>query len=643
MSKAKSEEKRIRGSMYRKALFAIAALAAMGVLVYSVCTAWYSNVAETNGMVFETESWGFDGQIQVEETGTALAPGTSAYANLQISNNSEQINTLSVGVDKSTMSEALQKRIYFYVPAQKESNGELQSRIYLSPYTAYSYQVMPKSTLLLTQEHTSGEPVCYEWVYDMEGYYVYGTLQDGTLSGAAADESPVYLRPVTYDFTKATFSDSGKLLTVDGKTTVAAFLQKLSQTDGYQDDIGSEVGSTGYYPVSVTTNENGSQTGLWVYLCTKTEVEQATDLDTRIGNYAALKAAGSTIDSSYADIEALVYEVKLLVTSESLYTEDTVVSTPEQLTEALAAAAAAAAGTDETACLQVCLTSDLTLTSPLEVQGGVQVVLDLNGKNLTCSDSNAATPVLKAAPGSDVTVLDGTINGTGKTNAVYASGADVSLSEVTVKGRIRIEDSDSANTGNLVSTVRLSNCEVLADGTNQVGIQIYGNGIKNSQKTTLLVDHCNIESTYFGICTNGSESYDGTSIQVTASTVSGTWAGIYQPQRSGKLLVSENSTVQGFTGIAIKGGTATIRDSVVSGTAETGASGLVLHPTASQMSGSGFVDTGAGVYIEANYQWAEDIQVNIKDSTVSSKANDEAVLVAGPSADKVTLTQVNVK
>ena len=111
MSKINSiqqKSEKLHGDVYKKALLAMAVLAAMSVMIYSVSTAWYSNIAETKGMVIETDVWGFDGQVQVKEAAAPVAPGGMGFVNMQISNDSNQVNMLYVSVDKSVMSEELQ-------------------------------------------------------------------------------------------------------------------------------------------------------------------------------------------------------------------------------------------------------------------------------------------------------------------------------------------------------------------------------------------------------------------------------------------------------------------------------------------------------------------------------------------------------
>lgn len=630
------KSEKLHSAVYKKALLALATLATLGVLVYSVSTAWYSNVAETKGMIIETDTWGFDGQVQVREMADPISPGGSGYVDMQISNDSDEINMLYVTADKSEMSEELQKRIYFYVPSTSKINEETVDRVYLSPYNSFAYTVMPKSTLLLSKEHTAATPVCYEWVYDLEGYYVYGTLAEkqGKYSFAGKDSAsqPIYLRPVTYDFTKATFDDSGNLATVDGTTTTQEFLNTLAKKDGYE-GLGTREGSSNYYPVSVKENGDGTKTGVWIYLCTQTEIEKATELDTRIGEYA-YRVKNELNTEDYGDIKALKYNVQLKVSAQNLRAVDTSVSNEADLLAALAS-------TGEGDYQRIALTNDLELTDTLTIAEDRKVILDLNGKTVRAA-AGSKTPVLEAAPGSQVTVIDGTINGAGRETAVHVVGADAAFSEVTIQGRLLIDDSLSANTQNRTSLVRLYRSELTADGADQVGIHVFGNGGKSSQSTAVIVENSKIKASFIGICGNGSQNSYGTDIQVRNSTVSGKWAGIYQPQQKSKLSVFGNSTVEGITALAIKGGTVTVLDSTVQSTAESTINGLIKNPTDTQLSKNGFVDTGAAVYVEANYNWADSIRVKINNSTVSSAVNTP-VLVLGPQKDKVVLTQVDVK
>ena len=196
--------------------------------------------------------------------------------------------------------------------------------------------------------------------------------------------------------------------------------------------------------------------------------------------------------------------------------------------------------------------------------------------------------------------------------------------------------------GTRASVVRLSNC-TLTGSTNQVGIQVFGNGDKNSRATTVIVENSTISSGYFGICGNGSSAYYGTNLQIINSTVEGGWTAIYQPQQKSSLVVKD-STLTGFTGLVIKGGTATVKNSIIRGTAAADDPDVNVLPTAEQLakSNSGFIDTGAGIYVEANYGWADQISLIVRDSEVTSEANDRRILVLGPFAEQVSQEFENV-
>lgn len=625
------------GKIWKQALFALAALATLGVLLYSLTTAWYTNVAETTELVFETESWGFEGQVKALDTGLLLAPGQSACAALSVTNDGEQINQITVTVDKSSMPEELQKRIYFYVPAAAKESDKTANRVYLSTYGGYSYRVMPKSTLLLTADSAADAPVRCEWVYDVLGYYVYGTLDENkqliTAEKIAASkregvEAPVYIRPVEYDYDKAIFQDD-KLLTV-GEVKVEDFVKELLAADGYKNaDTTTKVGD--YYAVNTTGTSGTEQTGLWLYLCTQTEIDAATELDTCIGTYRYLleqkNEQGNAIPlteeqtKEYEDVATLLDGAKatIQIAGQNLRTSIADVTAVENLTAALKQGKS------------VRLAGDMTLEEAVTIPAGKDVIIDLNGKQLTTAV--VGQPVLEGVPGSSITVLNGTIDGGSRDTAVQLVGSSAAFSGVTIQGRLLIDDKNESNENGTVSVVRLSNCTLKTVGDEQVGVHVFGNGAASSSRTVLLVEDCTIESTFAGILGNGSDDCYGTDIQVLNSTVKGKYAGIYQPQRGSRLLV-QNSTVEGMTGIAVKGGTVTIQNCIVNGTAEEG-----FLPKEDQVKASrnGWLDTGAGVYVEANYDWADEITLTITDSTISTKTlGVPNVLIVGEKADAVT-------
>lgn len=662
--------------VWKQALFTLALLAMLGVLLYSLTAAWYTNVAETTELQFETESWGFEGSVTLDkEANVVLSPGQDACVPLTVTNDSSQIEKVTVTVDKSTMSSELQKRIYFYVPVSQTKNGEDVERVYLSSTGGYSYRIMPYSTLRLTADSATDTPVRCQWVYDLLGYYVYGTLEEVTTTVPAEGSEAAttattwklledgytveYVRPVEYDYDTATFDKDGKLEMVDEETDVKDFIGKLLNSDGYNGNGNQRYGD--YYLVQQSqstaeeTENNSSNTtvtGLWLYLCTQQEIEEATKWDTLVGEYryeqerehqqntvtesalAVQTGEETAAGDPYADVRDLKYTAKICIAGQNLRLNTVDVEDADALKKQLTFV-----DTDEqTEAVSLRLNKDMTLTAPLAIPANVDVVLDMNGKTLSVnSEDGTKQPVLDCGAGSSVTVLNGTIKGVeGASTAVRLVGSNASFSNVTVEGRVLIADSDDANKSGTTSTVRLSHCTVENSDNKAAAVMVMGNGSASSAATAVLVENCTIRNaSFYGICGNGTETNHGTNIKVIDSTVEGYWAGIYQPQGDSYLYVN-GSSVKGMSGIVVKGGTAVTENSTVTGTYESGE-----IPTAEDLGNSGFFDTGAGIYVEANYNWARDIALTINGCTVTSGKTDiPAVLIVGK-GDAVTQIMAN--
>ena len=62
------------------------------VLIFTMTAAWFTNVAKTSNLTFQTESWGFDadkitiGDTSVENYSIPIAPGTSGIIPLIVDN-----------------------------------------------------------------------------------------------------------------------------------------------------------------------------------------------------------------------------------------------------------------------------------------------------------------------------------------------------------------------------------------------------------------------------------------------------------------------------------------------------------------------------------------------------------------------------
>jgi len=158
--------------------------------------------------------------------------------------------------------------------------------------------------------------------------------------------------------------------------------------------------------------------------------------------------------------------------------------------------------------------------------------------------------------------------------------------------------------------------------TEEETIMLRGNGPVTGQKTQLIVENCSISSGYIGIMGNGSDSSTGnwgTDIQILNSTVSGRWAGVFQPQKDSTLTITD-SAISGYTGLAVKGGTVK-----VSGGSVTGTGDIAYAPA---MEGSGFTDTADAVYVDGSYNYG--ISLEIYGNTVVSSGSGKALQVFKP-------------
>ena len=141
----------------------------------------------------------------------------------------------------------------------------------------------------------------------------------------------------------------------------------------------------------------------------------------------------------------------------------------------------------------------------------------------------------------------------------------------------------------------------------------------------------------YGIVGNGSDNRVGTDIQVLNSTVKSKGAGIYHPQRDSTLTVY-NSTVEGYTGIAIKGGYLEVISSEITGSGEAYEGEL-------EGSNSGSATTGDAIYIENNYE-KNSISVVIREEENSGTAELKSTTVTSEKDHAVRIfdeTRKNVK
>ena len=607
---------------YRKRIYWQAGLALLTVIltitiVFAMTAAWYTNIVQTSGLVFEAEAWGFDGEVVVNTDPIQAAPGDEGVIHLEVKNNSENISALSVNISKARMADPeMQKRLYFFVDTQLTREGETMNRVYLNNQDSYTYTIFNKGNLTLTENMHNDAQLKWQWVYDVLGYYVLGKPNE---NGAMTIVE--YLRPIEYNYDDATTTfesyqeEEGKdpiltmaLKTVDGIKTVDQFLVELSKTDGYPGVIDPDRKlNNGYYPVDVDADGYG----IYAYLCSYAEIEMATQYDTKLGN-AAAKAAADPED----DILPKKYEAKLTISAQKSKTNIVPVSSLAALETAINA------GIGDV----IQLSSSITIADgkTLTIPTGSRVMLDLNGNTIT--SQSATTAAITAQPGSALTLVNGKLVGmNSKNNGIDVVGAEVTISNVdmeNVKRGLNISDSNTNNTDSLDSKVRMVGCNINAK---ESGVFVSGNGIDSDQTTQLVIENCTIHGDAYGISSNGTVDATGgrwgTDIQVIGSTISSSSdkasAGIYHPQKESTLTVY-NSVVTGYTAMAIKGGHVKIVSSTITG------QGPQQIPE--EFGNSGFIDTGDGVYIETNYGY--EITLEISEDKTLPESERKTMLTA---------------
>lgn len=595
--------KKAKSNVMKQAALAVFTIAVTVILLFAMTTAWYTNVVQTGGLTFEAESWGFEGQVTVTDEVIKAAPGDSGIVELSITNQSDQISELTVNVSKEFMlvdgtDRSMQQRIYFYVDEQNVINGETVSRKYLSNTGGHTYTLFGQNELILSEEIHTDSLLKWEWVFDVVGYYIRGSY-DETSQMMVVEE---YLRPVVYDPYEATYASDGSLLTVDGKTSVNEFLEQLTATDGYPgaftesngtlvDEHGATVATTANcYPIYSDTEQD-----IWLYLCSKSEIEKNTAWDTAFG----------TLD------EGETAHARITVVGQQVVRDVVTVSDPTALEESLR----------ESQGNIVRLESDMILgeDTKLTLEKGDNAILDLNGHSITYTGSGAAFDL----EGANLTAMNGTIQcdpteENTKPVAVYAVGSQITMSNVVIKDAYRalnVEDHQTDEETGANSHIRLVNCDIT---TKEVSIKINGDGYLSGDKTYLVVQDGKITSTgYAAILGNGNATDPGqwgTDIQVINSELSGYYTAIYHPQQQSNLTVSD-SKLSGITGIVIKAGDILIVDSEISG---TGASDVIVEPSEDLLTGNGFLDTGDGVYVETDYKKPISIEIRGDETKVTS-------------------------
>lgn len=573
------ELRRIRKRIVMQACLAVMTVLMTVVILFGMTAAWYTNVVQSGGLIFQVETMGVNVDATVVDMTIIAQPGDEGAVNLTAANNGSGVVDITVSINKTNMDPQMQQRLYFYVESQVTANGETSQRSYVTASEGYTYQVFGGKRLTLTEQYHNAPALKWCWVYDVLGYYVLGQASNGSV------QVEEYLRPIEYDYDSATFDVHGNLQTVDGTTTVGSFLSELSATDGYPGTIDTTQKVGQYYKVAVDANGYG----VYAYLCTYEEVEANTDFDTALG-----KAASAGNPATYSAL--------MTINAQAAIFDTITVGSSAALLNALESGEADA----------IVLSTDVTLDSgaALHIPADTDLLLDLNGHSLITNNSGYA---LNMEPNASLTITDGTISGNNAGNFASLVGAELTMNDVTVSGYKRgIAVADYSGTGE-DSTVRITGCDIKVS---EIAVTIYGNGAASEQTSKLLIEDSKLTGDLYAISGNGSiygAGRWGTEIEIIRSEImqntgSGTvGAAIYHPQPDSTMNIYDSNIV-GYTAMAIKGGSVTITDSAVIGVGE--------RPAAPALTTSGFTDTADGIYVETGYEY--DISLTIRDSSCMS-------------------------
>lgn len=583
-------------NMRRMAGMAGIAVITAGALIFAMSAAWYSNIVHADSLTFKAQSWDFDfeGNVTIGgEDGTAVAavPGDTGLIPMYLENAGTTPIKISVTTDKILLTDAengdpIKKRVFFYVEDQKTANGETVPKSYVNLFESYEYVVLEGQNLTLKESYQSAPALMWEWVYELQGYYVMGSVSSEEGAETVIEE---YLRPIQYDSSKAVFDEHGMLIAVNGKS-LQEFLAELTAADGYEGSLAVAEGEApvspvkGYYPIDV--DESGR--GVWLYLCQKGEIDAANVYDTELGK-KALEHPDST-----------AFTVRICLSGQN-YTENIIpINSGEELALAIQTEGA----------YRLILNGDVAVEETITVSAGREVVLDLNHSTLHLASEENGFIV---EPGGSLHVVNGEVTAQADAADVpsklfYTKGGDISLTNVTVEEAetlLRIED-DAAE--GYDSNVRITNCNI---ATSDVSIFVRGNGLDSAQKTAVVIENSTISSDYLAVSGAGSASgpgYWGTNIYISGSTLSGKWGAIYHPQQKSTMKIL-NSTLTGYTAVAIKGGNVDIENSQINGTGDYANAAFA---------DSGFTDTGDGVYVETNYGYDIAVHISGVNTTINS-------------------------
>ena len=316
-------------------------------------------------------------------------------------------------------------------------------------------------------------------------------------------------------------------------------------------------------------------------------------------NYAGVKvtATGNILDSAFAEYNTINAKADN-VNAEGFMLPVAEINGKAYFTLAKAVEKASAGAT-------IKLISDITLTETVKVFADDKLTIDLNGYTVD-GTGNVRIAIMSYG---DLTIVDFSAEKDGTIKAgIGTAGNAINI----CAGTFTLESGNIYSLNNAIlvdeqtATVNIKGGKITAEpntrnsavfyvsSTSKTVINITGgelvgyNGILLWNNTTVNMSAGSIEAKgSAGIQGNG--TCDNTEINISGDAViSGYYTAIYHPQ-GGKLNISENATLTGWTGVVVKGGIVNVSGGTINGTGAADA----YRPVS-----SGFVDTGDALYVE---------------------------------------------
>ena len=76
--------RKAKKNIYWQAGLALVTIILTIVIAFAMTSAWYTNLVQTSGLVFEAEAWGFKGTINVDSDPIVAGPGDDGVIHLEV-------------------------------------------------------------------------------------------------------------------------------------------------------------------------------------------------------------------------------------------------------------------------------------------------------------------------------------------------------------------------------------------------------------------------------------------------------------------------------------------------------------------------------------------------------------------------------